>query len=96
MLIHELLVISDNCPHLYKEMEGYAKDDKGNIPKINDHLIDAFRYALISWNYNMHEIIDGIKTRAIDADMREGRFRRRSDRRWNDDDDQWGVDIYDF
>lgn len=96
MLIHELLVISDNCPNLYKEMQGYAKDNKGNIPKINDHLIDALRYALIAWNYDMHEVVEAIKTRAVEANIEEGRYRAgRYDREVFKEEEDW-FDMYDF
>jgi hypothetical protein len=50
-----LFAMSERCIQkdsgLYWEMEKYATDDKGKIPKENDHAIDAFRYALNSANY---------------------------------------------
>jgi hypothetical protein len=58
MLIYNLLHISDNCVNLWKEMEQYAKDDRGNIPKKNDHAIDCLRYALHASNYNMIEALE--------------------------------------
>lgn len=40
------LLIATHCKHFYKELLNYVKDDNGNIPKKNDHLIDAARYFL--------------------------------------------------
>lgn len=38
--------ISKRCEHLSAELLNYRKDDKGRYIKLNDHLIDAFRYTL--------------------------------------------------
>lgn len=56
MLISNSLVISSRCRKLFWEMDNYRKDDKGKIPKLNDHLIDALRYILIALNYNLNEV----------------------------------------
>ena len=61
LLIYDIVRISDRCTNLIDEMEKYAKDDKGNIPKKNDHLIDCFRYLLGAANYNMVEVMERIK-----------------------------------
>lgn len=61
LLLHDLVTISDRCINLLDEMEKYAKDDKGNIPKKNDHLIDCFRYMLGASNYNMIEVMERVK-----------------------------------
>jgi hypothetical protein len=61
LLLHDLVVISDRCINLLDEMEKYAKDDKGNIPKKHDHLIDCFRYLLGASNYNMVEVMERVK-----------------------------------
>jgi len=46
MLLFNYLVISDNCVKMVWEMKYYRTDDKGNIPKENDHLLDCLRYML--------------------------------------------------
>ena len=63
IMLHNLVDISDRCIKLFWEMENYAKDDKGNIPKKNDHLIDCFRYLVAAANYNMIEVLEIIKQR---------------------------------
>jgi len=51
VLLDGKMFISDNCPMVYWEMSNYKKDDKGKIPKENDHLIDALRYMFNGDNY---------------------------------------------
>lgn len=43
---HGLIEIASECTSLWKELEMYQKDDKGNIPKANDHLINALQYGV--------------------------------------------------
>ena len=72
LLLFDLVVMSDRCENLFKEMELYAKDDKGNIPKKNDHLIDTLRYLLAFANYSMIEVMERVKK---ENDYHRGRFR---------------------
>ena len=46
---------TERCTKLWWEMENYLKDKNGNIPKMNDHLIDCDRYA------NAAEFFDSIE-----------------------------------
>jgi len=69
LLLHDLVKISDRCNKLFWEMENYAKDDKGNIPKKHDHLIDCFRYLLAASNYSMLEVME-IKKQRNDMERR--------------------------
>lgn len=39
------IMISKRCINLIWEIENYIKDKNGNIPKVNDHLLDAMRYS---------------------------------------------------
>lgn len=57
IMIHDLLVVSDNCKGFTKEVKEYAKDRNGRIPKANDHAIDTFRYALSYVFYNIVEAL---------------------------------------
>jgi hypothetical protein len=72
MLMFNCIKISDRCENLWKEMEQYAKDDRGNIPKKNDHNIDSLRYALAAAHYNMVEALEG----RADTDMSTGKPKR--------------------
>lgn len=44
---------SSRMENLMWEMTNYVKDDKGNIPKKDDHLIDAFRYLIQVSHYHI-------------------------------------------
>lgn len=56
MLLKGKLIISDKCVNLFSEMEGYMKDDKGRIPKKDDHLIDCLRYVLWAAGYSIADL----------------------------------------
>lgn len=83
-LIHDKVVISDRCTNLFKEMQEYAKDSKGNIPKKNDHLIDCFRYLNAFAGYTFEGIIEVLKRKPDDI---KSRFRRFEDE--DDLDEDW-------
>ena len=92
MLIHNLVIISDKCENLFKEMQEYSKDDKGNIPKKNDHLIDCFRYFNGLAYYNMNEVIEAVKIQYDRDSIRENRLRHPSD--YEDKSDDWIDNIF--
>lgn len=52
----DLIVFSDRCQELIKELEGYQTDKNGKIPKKNDHLIDCLRYILGTAMYDINEV----------------------------------------
>jgi len=81
LLLHDLLIMSDRLTNLFTEMEKYAKDERGQIPKKHDHLIDCLRYLLGISNYNMVEVL---QRRKQDNDDLRGRFRRKEDEEEND------------
>ena len=60
-MIHNLVTISDRCIKLKWEVEGYSKNDKGDIPKKDDHLIDTWRYLNAASHYNMIEVLEIIQ-----------------------------------
>jgi len=60
-MIYNLVNISDRCPNLKKEIEGYVKNDRGDIPKKDDHLIDCYRYLNAVSHYNMNEVLENIR-----------------------------------
>lgn len=45
-LLAKKITWSERVENLMWEMTNYVKDEKGNIPKKDDHLIDAFRYLI--------------------------------------------------
>ena len=50
-MLYGFFYISDRCTKLRFEIINYIKDDKGKIPKENDHLIDCMRYTNAAANY---------------------------------------------
>jgi len=73
VLLHNLITISDRCENTISEIESYAKDDKGRIPKVDDHAIDATRYTLHAANYNMLSAMQA-QVKDNTPDMYRGRF----------------------
>jgi hypothetical protein len=96
LLLYELVNVSDRCEKLWWEMESYAKDGKGMIPKMHDHLIDAFRYALTAMHYESHEIVEAIRNKPMQSNMEDGRFRDAMSEIEEDENDDTWSDIYDF
>lgn len=74
-LLHDLVVVSDKCKFLFKEMQEYAKDDRGNIPKKNDHLIDCYRYLNSFAHYSMLEVMELIRRKNDSEAISRGRYR---------------------
>ena len=87
MFNHNLLIISDKCESLIKEIIEYARDNNGRIPKKNDHAIDTLRYLMYFSNYTL---IAALQAQITDTSrpMERGRFRS-----FEDDEDMsngWG------
>ncbi len=53
ILLGSHLVISDRAAKFFWELDNYFKDKNGRIPKVNDHLIDCFRYILGAEGYEL-------------------------------------------
>ncbi len=97
-LIKDILIkpqsfyMSERCVQgdkgLYWEMEKYATDDKGKIPKENDHAIDAFRYALNAANFDKVEMDEPITESELFPERRG--FRLNNDYSMNDGGDLYG------
>lgn len=45
--------MTDRCKNFKFEINNYVKDDKGKVPKENDHLIDNARYTNQAANYSL-------------------------------------------
>jgi hypothetical protein len=72
-LIHGMVKISNKCENLANEMEKYAKDHNGKIPKKDDHLIDCYRYLNGMIHYDFSTITEAIKKK---DPLTEGRFKQ--------------------
>ena len=75
IMLFNLIQISDRCTNLAIEIDKYALDDRGNIPKKHDHLIDCLRYLLAAAHYNMHEMLEAVRTRSDKDTIQKNRFR---------------------
>jgi hypothetical protein len=52
-LLNGRVLISDRCDKLAWEVENYVKDKNGRIPKVNDHLIDCWRYTNAALGFDL-------------------------------------------
>ena len=91
-LIHGAAVISDRCENLLREMEMYAKDGSGKIPKKNDHLIDCFRYLNMGLRYDFNTIAEYVKNPDPIEAMRFRNMRYAKD----DEDEYDSIEVDDF
>lgn len=74
IMLHGLIKFSSKCVNTIDEVENYAKNDKGKIPKINDHTIDCLRYTLFADNYDINEALRA-KESPNTPHIQKGRFR---------------------
>ena len=56
----ELITICETCPKLIWELESYIKDEKGKVPKKNDHNINALQYGLGSLGLDLEELTEPV------------------------------------
>jgi hypothetical protein len=50
------LRVFNNCTRLLQEIRGYHRNERGHVVKVNDHLCDAFRYAVMTRDIATTEI----------------------------------------
>lgn len=75
IFLHNMIEISDECVDLIKEIEEYARDSKGNIPKGNDHGIDLLRYFLGAASYSIVEMLEAKRTITDFDEIEKDRYR---------------------
>lgn len=93
-LLRHKVKISDRCVNLANEVEAYAKNADGKIPKKNDHLVDCWRYLNIAVNYDFKDIVEHVDTRPV---IMENRFRHPDDEEdFNEDWTSIGYDGFDL
>lgn len=93
LFLRDKLLISNACPHFFKELQNYVKKDDGSIPKKGDHLIDACRYFLGSAEAALGpEIITRVAGPQVDDDDEEPYFNRLE----AEIDYERGRDLYSF
>lgn len=85
------LKISSRCANLADELEAYAKDQNGKIPKKNDHLIDCLRYFNIGVFYDFSTIQAEVDDR---PEIEQGRYRNHVEE--NDAEDWTDMDYDEF
>ena len=49
------VLLTDRCSKLAWEIENYVRDKLGRIPKVNDHLIDCWRYANAALGFDLSD-----------------------------------------
>lgn len=69
LLSYEMVEVSPECVKFIWECENYVKDDKGRIPKKDDHLIDCFRYFLDAAGFTFTKI-EPPKEKDLDMERR--------------------------
>lgn len=52
---HGLIEVADHLVHTISELENYIKDERGKIPKENDHQINNLQYTLQLLGYEFNE-----------------------------------------
>jgi len=93
MLLKGFLILSDECQKLFWEMEKYATDDNGKIPKEDDHAIDALRYLLNAAHY--HQVPSNEPESEIQLFPERRGFRLNNDYSMKEEDLN-GIDDNDF
>ena len=88
MMLKGFFIMSDRCEKLFWEMNKYATDENGKIPKEDDHAIDAFRYLLNAANYHQVPQDQPLPEQEMYPNMRA--FRRENDPSLINEEDLYG------
>jgi len=65
-LIAKKITWSSRCENLMWEMTNYVKNEQGQVPKKDDHLIDAFRYLIQVSHYHINYHGTGMERKKLD------------------------------
>lgn len=55
-----MLSVTDEVPNFWSEHENYIKDEKGKIPKENDHLVNCLQYDLGNIGVDLKPLFDKV------------------------------------
>lgn len=92
IFVHNLIEISDGCEWWIWEIENASLNDRGIIPKGNDHLWDCSRYMLKAAMYSMEEAFEAQRATYDTDEIRANRFRSATfDDQYSDAYDEWSV-----
>lgn len=104
MLLYKKLKISRRCKNLIWEIKSYIKDETGQIPKANDHLLDPLRYFIFRSGYTLGDvrkldlkqrrrqhILGSVYNRSTDSLPSEGETMVESDAYWGN---PYGEDFF--
>ncbi|TXH42154.1 MAG: hypothetical protein E6Q97_36240 [Desulfurellales bacterium] len=69
LMANEKILISSRCVKLCWEIENYVTDDNGELPIVDDHLIDCLRYGIKGCRFKFVEGVSRKESEVDDLDL---------------------------